>query len=70
MFPHSDYIKPIIFLSRLSKKAEARYWPTELKVAGLIWVLRKIRHLVESAKRVVMFTDHDAIIEIRPQCGH
>ena len=61
-------IRPIMFLSRLLTDAEKNYWPTELEVAGLVWTVRKIRHLIESSKsRVVVYTDHSATVDIAKQ---
>ena len=40
-YPRKTSIQPILFLSRLITDAETRYWPTELEMAGLVWVLRK-----------------------------
>ena len=39
-----------MFLSQMLAPAETCYWPTELEVAGLVWVLQKIHHLVKSSK--------------------
>ena len=44
-WPTKAQILPIIFLSRSLTVAESNYWPTELEIAGLVWVLKKIRHL-------------------------
>ena len=61
-------IEPIMFLSRRLSSAEHQYWPTELEIAGLVWVLRKIRHMVESSKLPVrIFTDHGASLGIAKQ---
>ena len=58
-------IESIMFLSRLLITAEMNYWPTELKMAALIWVIKKIRHLVESFKySVIIQIDHSATIDI------
>lgn len=66
--PSQKSSKPILFLSRLWKPAETRYWPTEMEVAGLCWVVRKIRHLFESSKNpTVIFTDHSAALQIATQ---
>ena len=35
-YPNRTDIEPIMFLSRMLSLAETRYWPTELKVAGLV----------------------------------
>jgi hypothetical protein len=67
-YPNRADIEPIMFLSRMLSPAETRYWPTELEVAGLVWVLRKIRHLVESSKLPVrVYTDHGASLGIAKQ---
>ena len=59
-------VKPILFLSRLLNDAEKSYWPTELEVAGLVWVLKKVRHMAESTTTHVL-TDHSATVEIATQ---
>lgn len=67
-YPAKKDVEPIMFLSRLLTSAEMRYWPTELDLAGLVWVLRKIRHLVETAKDATTFyTDHGAALGIAKQ---
>ena len=66
-YPNRQQIKPILFLSRLLKDAETRYWPTELELAGIVWVLQKIRHLAESAPNTVIYTDHGAALGISKQ---
>ena len=66
-YPRRSQIRPILFLSRLLKDAETRYWPTELEIAGVVWVLRKIRHLVESAPRTIVYTDHGSALGIAKQ---
>lgn len=62
-------IEPILFLSRKLTDAETRYWPTQLEIAGTVWVVRKIRHMIESAKQppIVIYTDHGLILDIAKQ---
>ena len=36
--PKQKSQQPILFLSRLLTDVESRYWPTELEIAGLVWV--------------------------------
>jgi hypothetical protein len=68
MPPTRPRIQPIMFLSRLLNRHEKNYWPTELEVACLVWVLRKIRHLVEaSEKPAIVWTDHAATVGIAKQ---
>ena len=66
-YPQKSQIRPILFLSRLLKDAETRYWPTELELAGIVWVLTKTRHMVESAPHTVVYTDHGAALGISKQ---
>ena len=67
-WPSSGSVKPNFFLSRLLTAAEKNYWPTELEIAGFVWVVKKIRHLIESSRaRVIIQTDHSAILDILQQ---
>lgn len=45
----STLIKPILFLSKLLMIAEKNYWPTKLEIAGFVWVIKKLKYLVESS---------------------
>ena len=57
-----------MFLSRLISSTKSRYWFTKLKIADLIWVFRKIRHLIESSKTFdIVYTDHEATLTIAKQ---
>ncbi len=68
-YPPKKSIEPILFLSRFLTSAETRYWPTELELAGIVWILRKVRHLIESSEvtPTVVFTDHGAALGIARQ---
>ena len=66
-YPKRSQVQPILFLSRILKDAENRYWPTELEIAGIVWVLRKIRHMAESAPKTIVYTDHGAALGIAKQ---
>ena len=66
--PKRTDVEPILFLSRMLNEAEKRYWPTELEMAGLVWVVRRVRHMIEAAKHTtVIFTDHNANTSIAKQ---
>lgn len=67
-FPRTD-VQPIMFLSKMLNQAEQNYWPTELEVAGIVWVIKKVRHMVESTKKppTVVYTDHSAAVPISRQ---
>ena len=67
-YPPRHAIEPVLFLSRLVTDAESRYWPTELEIAGLVWVLKKTRHIVEaSVGKSIIYTDHGAALGIASQ---
>ncbi len=67
-WPSATNIHPILFLSRLLTPAERNYWPTELEIAGFVWVVKKVRHIIESSKSsVIIQTDHSAILDILQQ---
>ncbi|KAI0998999.1 hypothetical protein K3495_g9197 [Podosphaera aphanis] len=59
--PSEKKMQPILFLSRAATSAERNYWSTELEVACLVWIVRKVRHMIEAAKSpVIIYTDHAA----------
>ena len=67
-WPTRNTMQPILFLSRLLTSAERNYWPTELEIAGFVWVIKKVRHMVESSKNPTRVqTDHSAILDIFKQ---
>ena len=53
------------FLNRMFKETEIKYWPIEFEMAGLIWVIRRVRYMIDAMKQItVVFTDHAANISI------
>ena len=67
-WPSSNSVRLILFLSRLLTTAERNYWPTELEIAGFVWVIKKVRHLVKSSRaHVIIQIDHSAILDIFQQ---
>ncbi len=68
LYPSRSNILPILFLSRQLKPAERNYWPTELEIAGIVFTIRKIRHMIESSKKpTILFTDHGSALGIAKQ---
>ena len=66
--PPQSSVQPILYLSRMLTVAETHYWPTELEVACLVWVLKKVRHMVDSTELpTIVHTDHSATIGIAKQ---
>jgi hypothetical protein len=68
--PARTAIQPVCFLSRGLTSAESRYWPTEMETSCLVWVVRKIRHMIEAAPKhmpVIIYSDHSATANISRQ---
>ena len=56
------------FLSKMLNDVEKKYWFTKLEIVALVWIIRKIRHMIETAtKIIVIFTNHFANISIARQ---
>lgn len=67
-WPSSNSIRLVLFLSRLLITVEKNYWPMGLKIAGFVWVIKKVRHLVEFFQAcIIIQTDHSAILNILQQ---
>ena len=67
LFPKAD-VQPIMFLSCALTPAEQRYWPTELEVAGIVWMVKKTHHLIHACKAsTIIFTDHAAAVGLSNQ---
>lgn len=61
-------VQSIMFFSRLMTFVETKYWSTELKIADLVWVLRKICHLIKSIKTlIIIYIDHEIALKIAKQ---
>lgn len=62
-------VELILFLSKLLNNVEKNYWPTELEVVGIVWVIKKVRHIIESSKYppIVIYTDYSAAVPISRQ---
>ena len=43
-------IELILFLSKVLISAEFRYWLIELKTADLIWLMKRVRHMIEAVR--------------------
>jgi hypothetical protein len=67
-FKRTD-IESIRFLSKILTSIETRYWSTELKMTDVVWMTRKVRHLIENSKKssTIIFTDHVALANIVKQ---
>ena len=63
-YSRRSQIQLILFLSRLLKDIKTRYWSIELEIVGIIWVLRKIRYLIELALKTIIYIDYKLVLRI------
>ena len=57
-----------MFFNRLLNFVETRYWFIEFELTELIWVLKKIRHLMKLTNTItIIYIDHDAAFDIAKQ---
>ena len=67
-FSSRKSVEFILFFSRLLNTAESKYWLTKLEIIDLIWIIRKIRYMIESFKAsLIFYTDHEASLKIAKQ---
>ena len=62
-------IESILFFSRFLTNAKTKYWFIELKFVDIVWMLKKIKYLIDFSKQdfIIIFTNHDAILNIIKQ---
>jgi hypothetical protein len=53
-------IELIMFFSKILTSIETRYWLIELEMIDIVWVMKKVRHLIETSQvsLTVIFIDH------------
>ena len=70
-FSSRHVIESIFFFSRFLTSAETRYWSIELEIAEIVWVFKKVRHIIEIdntfVDKIVIYIDHDAVLNIVSQ---
>ena len=58
-------MKLILFLSKALANTETHYWLTELEVTDLVWLVRKICHMLKLAeKSTIVYTDYFTTLDI------
>ena len=61
-------IQSVMFLSRFLNSVETKYWSTKLKLTDLVWILKKIRHLINFAvKFTIIYINHETSLAIVKQ---
>jgi hypothetical protein len=62
-------IKLIMFLSKIFISSKTKYWFTELEMTKMIWIIRKVKHLIKTSRKqsIIVFTNHSVLINIIKQ---
>ena len=62
-------IQSIMFLNRCLNDVEKNYWSTELKVTNIVWIIRKINHMIKSIEisSTIIYTNHFVVVSISRQ---
>ena len=61
-------LKFILFLNRLLTSIETRYWFIKFELVDIIWIFKKIRHMIESSSIfIIIYIDHDIALKIVKQ---
>ena len=59
-------VQSILFFNKLLNEAEINYWFIELKVADIVWIVKHIKHMIDSFKQslTIIYIDHSAAVFI------
>jgi hypothetical protein len=61
-------IELIVFLSKTLTFVEKRYWSTELKIAAVVWMIKKLHHMIRASRHLtIIWTNHSTIASIVKQ---
>ena len=61
-------MKFILFLNRVLNSIEIKYWFIKLKIIDIIWILKKVRHLIKTSTSITMiYIDYDVVLKIAKQ---
>jgi hypothetical protein len=61
-------IKSIVFLSKIFISIEKRYWSTKLEVVVVVWIVKKLHHMIRASKHsTIIWTNHSVIATIIKQ---
>jgi hypothetical protein len=55
----STTIELIVFLSKILIFVEKRYWSTKLKMTAVVWIIKKLHHMIRASRHLtIIWTDH------------
>ena len=68
LYSFRKFVRFFMFFSRLLSFVETKYWFIEFELTELIWILRKIRHLMKSTNTItIIYIDYNAVFDIAKQ---
>ena len=65
-----ENIQSISFLSKILTPTEIKYWLIELETTDLVWLVKRIRHMIDvvvAISQIIIYTDHSIITSIVKQ---
>ena len=62
-------IQSIMFFNRCLNDVEKNYWSTKLKIVDIVWIIRKIKHIIKSIEifSIIIYIDHFVVVFISRQ---
>ena len=58
-------VKSIMFLFKLLNGSKTKYWFTEFEMTAFVWIIKKIRHMIEFVMNtIIIYIDHAVLIFI------
>ena len=59
-------IRSIMYLNKMLNSIEHNYWSIELKITEIVWIIKKIRHMIEFNRKsfIIIYIDYFAAISI------
>jgi hypothetical protein len=64
----STIIESIVFLSKILTSTKKRYWSTKLEVVVVVWIVKKLHHMIRASKHsTIIWTNHSITTSIVKQ---
>ena len=62
-------VQLILFFSKLLNDVEQNYWFTKLKIIDIVWMIKRIRHMINFIKKlfIVIYIDYFVVVSISRQ---
>ena len=62
-------MQSILFLNKLLNDAKQNYWFIELKIIDIVWIIKRIRHMIDFIRKsfIIIYIDHSIVVSIFKQ---